>query len=174
VEIRELSEVEVRGRGRPQGAVGKIRAVHHLVAQLYAKGMKPPEIAAIVNRTSATIRNWLAAPANAELVAQYEGAEHEEIMTEAEYTLALKRRIRTIADEELLERIEADPTAFSNRELVILTADASDRTGFGKQSVQVNVNLDLKARMEQAKKKLEGLSEARTEGRVVEFVRTKR
>jgi hypothetical protein len=171
MEIRELNENELRSRGRPQGAVAKIRAVHHLVAQLYAKKVKIVDIAAAVNRTPATIRNWINSPANEELVAQYEEAEDEAITTEAEYTLALKRRIRTLADEELLARIEEDAAQFSIRELTALGADTSDRTGYGKQSVQVNVNLDLKARMEQAKKKLEGLAEAEAEGKVIEFVR---
>jgi len=171
MEIRSLTEAEVRPRGRPKGAVAKIREVHHLVARLYAKGMKPPEIAALVNRTPATIRNWLGSPANAELVAQYEKESSEEIISEVEYAILLKRRLRTLADEELLELIEAEPDKFSIKDLIALSADSSDRTGLGKQSVQVNINLDLKSRMEQAKKRLVGLDEARAAGKVVDFVR---
>jgi hypothetical protein len=171
MEIRSLTANEVRPRGRPSGSVGKIREVHHLVARLYALGYKPTEIAPIVNRTSATIRNWLGSPANAELVAQYCKEEHNEVVTNAEYRRALIERRQLLMEEELCERLEADPSQFTAKELIAGSGDAADRIGFGKQSVQVNISLDLKARMEQAKKRLEGLEAARAEGKVVEFAR---
>jgi hypothetical protein len=169
MEIRSLSQEEVRGR--PKGAVGKIRAVHHLVAQLYALGLKPTEIAPIVNRTSATVRNWIDAPANQELVAQYCEERSSEVLTNAEYRRSLIERRQILMEEELVDRLEADPSSFTNKDLIAGSGDAADRIGFGKQTTNVNINLDLKSRMEAAKKRLEGLEDARREGKVVKFVR---
>jgi len=161
MKIRSLTEDEVPKKGRPKGAVAKIRAVHHLVAQLYAKGMKPTEIAPIVNRTSATVRNWLDSPANAELVAQYCGAEGERITSEMEYRIALRRKTATMALEKLAEQLEADEID-APRTLLAIAADGDDRTGLGRQETKVNLNMDLGARLDRAIERREKLIEGRT------------
>jgi transposase len=161
MKIRSLTESDVPKRGRPKGAVAKIRAVHHLVAQLYAKGMKPTEIAPIVNRTSATVRNWLDSPANAELVAQYCGGEAERITSEMEYRIALRRKAGTMAMEKLVEMLEADEIE-SEKSLLAIAADSDDRTGLGRQETKVNLNMDLGARLDRAIERRNKLVEDRT------------
>jgi hypothetical protein len=171
MKIRSLTESDVPKRGRPKGAVAKIRAVHHLVAQLYAKGMKPTEIAPIVNRTSATVRNWLDSPANAELVAQYCGAEGERITSEMEYRIALRRKAGTMAMEKLVEMLEADEIE-SEKSLLAIAADSDDRTGLGRQETKVNLNMDLGARLDRAIERGKKLDEER--GKVIELKSVRR
>jgi transposase len=171
MKIRSLTESDVPKRGRPKRAVAKIRAVHHLVAQLYAKGMKPTEIAPIVNRTSATVRNWLDSPANAELVAQYCGAEGERITSEMEYRIALRRKAGTMAMEKLVEMLEADEIE-SEKSLLAIAADSDDRTGLGRQETKVNLNMDLGARLDRAIERGKKLDEER--GKVIELKSVRR
>jgi transposase len=161
MKIRSLTEDEVPKRGRPKGAVAKIRAHHHLVAQLYAKGLKPTEIAPIVNRTSATVRNWLDSPASQELVAQYTGEIGERVSSEMEYRIALRRKAGTMAMEKLVEMLEADEIE-SEKSLLAIAADSDDRTGLGRQETKVNLNMDLGARLDRAIERREKLIEGRT------------
>jgi len=174
MKIRSLTKDEVPKKGRPRGAVAKIRAVHHLVAQLYAKGMKPPDIARYVNRTSATIRNWIDSPANQELVAQYCSAEHEQILSESEYTLGLLRRGRTLAIEQVVEQLEeAEVTGeqLPLSKLLAVAGDFADRTGVARQTVTLNINANLESRMDGLRERHLKLVEARKEGTVVKLVR---
>jgi len=170
MEILGTRSLEAAVRGRPVGSVGKIREVHHFVAQAYAAGMKPPEIAQLVNRTAATVRNWLNAPANAELVAQYAKEHFQALANEAERRLAVKRRLAAMADEEILDRLEADAGQFNNRELIALSADASDRTGLGKTETKVNLNVDVGTRLDKAKAERLKVIDGRT-GEIVKFIR---
>lgn len=160
MKIRSLTEADVPKRGRPKGAVAKIRAHHHLVAQLYAKGLKPTEIAPIVNRTSATVRNWLDSPASQELVAQYTGEIGERVSSEMEYRIALRRKAGTMAMEKLVEMLEADEIE-SEKSLLAIAADSDDRTGLGRQETKVNLNMDLGARLDRAIERREKLIEGR-------------
>jgi transposase len=160
MKIRSLTEADVPKRGRPRGAVAKIRAHHHLVAQLYAKGLKPTEIAPIVNRTSATVRNWLDSPASQELVAQYTGEIGERVSSEMEYRIALRRKAGTMAMEKLVEMLEADEIE-SEKSLLAIAADSDDRTGLGRQETKVNLNMDLGARLDRAIERREKLVEDR-------------
>jgi len=166
MKIRSLTEDDVPKKGRPKGAVAQIRAVHHLVAQLYAKGLKPTEIAPIVNRTSATVRNWIDSPANAELVAQYTGEFSERITSEMEYRIALRRKAGTMAMEKLVEMLEGDEIQ-SEKSLLAIAADSDDRTGLGRQETKVNLNMDLGARLDRAIERREKLIEDR--GNMIEL-----
>jgi hypothetical protein len=168
---RPIGDGEAK-RGRPLGAVGKIREVHHLVARLYARGHKPPEIAAMVNRTGATIRNWLAAPATAELVAEYASEFEAEVTTELEYRQGLARANAAMAREEIGRRLAEEPEALPLAQLVRIAADADDRTGLGKTETRVNLNADLGARLDAARERSAKIIEGRAAGdNVVKLVR---
>ena len=168
MEIRSLTPQEVK-LGRPQGSLGKIRAVHHLVARLFAKGRKVAEIAKIVNRTPATVRNWINSPANAELVAQYEKEECEVVENEIDYRIELGRRAGTLAIERLVEKLEAGEID-DGKLLLAISADVNDRTGIAKTTNQVNLNIDLRARLEKAQAARLKVIDGRT-GTITKFVR---
>lgn len=142
--------VSIEQRGRPKGSVAQIREVHHTVARLTARGVKPPEIGRMINRTGATVRNWLANPAMVELVSQYAGEREAELLSEFDYSIELKRRLRTLADEEMARRLDEAPQDVPWAQLIKLSGDMSDRTGVAKQETKVNVNFDLGTRLDQA------------------------
>jgi hypothetical protein len=170
MEIRSLTAEEVRVRGRPKGAVGKIREVHHFVARMYAKGHKPPEIAKVVNRTSATVRNWLATPANAELVAQYAADYGELAEGELDYRLQLRRQASTMALEKLVEKLQAEEIE-EPKMLLAIASDSDDRTGLGRTETKFNLNVDLGTRLDKARERRDRILEARIEGNVVKLER---
>lgn len=137
-------------RGRPKGAVAKIREVHHTVARLYARGFKPPEIGAKINRTGATVRNWLNNPAMAELVAQYAGEHAIEITNELEYRTKLLLEAGTLSLESVVEQLKEDPSTVPIAQRLKLIDTMNDRTGLARQETKVNLNLDLGTRLDQA------------------------
>jgi len=174
MEIFSVDPIEKAPRGRPKGSVASIREVHHTVAQLYARGAKPTEIGAMINRTGQTIRNWLATPAMAELVAQYAGEFNIELVSEVDYNTNLKRHNRTAADEEIARRLAEAPQDIPLRDLVKISADASDRTGLARQETKVNLNMNLGDKLERASERVKAVKEARAVGghdNVVKMIR---
>jgi len=173
MEILGTRSLESAVRGRPVGSVGKIREVHHFVARCYARGMKPPQIAALINRTPATVRNYLNAPANANLVAQYEKEHYAGLDNEAEYTSAVMKEARTLAIEEIRDRLADDDTRkeLKFRELAAVAGDFSDRTGLAKTSVTAHVTLNMGEKLDAARAMKDKMLEARIEGNVVKLVR---
>ena len=161
-ELTELPQVQSR--------VQTLRTAHHTMAQLLAKGLKDTEVARLVNRSPPTVRNFRLVPANQELIASYAQDENEELLDEVEYRLTLRRRSGTLALERLVDDLEAG-VEMSHRTLLAITDSTDDRTGIGKVEAKLNINVDLKSKMIEAEKRLEGLEEARAAGKVVDFVR---
>ena len=170
MKIRSLTPDEAKARGRPLGSLAKIRAHHHMVARLYAKGHKPPEIARFLNRTPATIRNWIDTPACAELVAQYAEGYETEVTNELEYRASLRRQASTLALEKLVEDLEGDLIS-SHRTLLALADSSDDRTGLGKMETKVNVNVGIGSKLDQARERRDKVISTRVEGNVVKLDR---
>lgn len=123
--VRELSKgdlIDLLPQDEPaEGASGsslisRIRHSHHQIARLMASGRKLVEISAILGYSP----NWLSSlkndPAFRELLAYY-SANQEAIMVEA---IERQKNLGLAALEELQERLETDPEAFGNRELMEL------------------------------------------------------
>jgi hypothetical protein len=155
--------------------MGKVRAVHHLVARLYARNVPVKDIAAMVNRTPATIRNWINAPANQELVAQYAKENEVEVTGELEYRIQLARLAGTMAREKICAQLENDEIE-NTRVLLAIAADVDDRTGIGKIQTQINLQGDLGARLNRARQRVKELNskkeiEGVVQGNVVKMKR---
>lgn len=173
IEIASLTEAEVPTRGRPKGSttVDKIREVHHFVARMVAKGHKPAEIARVINRSAPTVRNMLANPAMADLVAGYQDEHFAEAENELDYRTELEKQISVLGLERIRDKL-ADPECDMPIAQVIKAVDsANDRTGLGKQETRVNLNVDLGAKLDRATKAKRGLDAARAVGNVVDFIR---
>jgi hypothetical protein len=155
--VWSLEERDVERRGRPRGSIGKVRAVHHLVARLYARNIPVRDIAGMVNRTPATIRNWINAPANQELVAQYARENEVEVTTELEYRMQLARYSGTLAREKIAAQLENGEIE-NTRVLLAIAADTDDRTGMGKIQTQINLQGDLGARLNRARQRVRDLN----------------
>lgn len=173
MKVTSLTPDDVKPRGRPKGALAKIRAHHHLVAKLFALGMKPTQIAPLVRRTPATVRNWLDSPASQELVAQYAEAEHTKVVKHEEYVQELMLEARALAAEQMVDALRQNETdgLLGFEKLLKAFEVTADRTGMARQTLSVTLHGDLGDRIDQAKARSKKVIEARVEGNVVKFDR---
>lgn len=156
--VRELTQAEVAGmtRGRSP-SVKKFRDSHHMVARLFAMGLRPGEVAARAGYSLGRVSTLSNDPAFQELVATYRDDVDQEFKETADeyFDIAISNRImaaRLINDK----LVDAEPDDVSLRELVTIHADAADRTGYPKRSVAVNVNVDFAAQLDRAIKRSTG------------------
>lgn len=125
----------------------RLRERHHTIARFVAAKMPDERICFIMGMTQESLdRLKDQTPAFQELVYHYSQrpprAEREE-----EY-LDQKHRIAKMAQLELHDRLAEEPDKFSASELLRIQDSYDDRTGYSKQSVNVQVNLDLAAKLE--------------------------
>lgn len=155
--LRELVPEDIAKLGQGDGidvpSVKRIKDSHHAVARLIADGLREIEIALITGYTPARITQLKRDPAFQELIAFYR----------ANVDLArqdLHDRLASLsfdAAQELGRRLEEDPDNFSLKELMSVIAMTADRTGFGpKTTTNINVNVGLASRLEEARKRVSG------------------
>jgi hypothetical protein len=170
--IEPLDAATKATRGRPRGAVGRIRQMHHDVARMFAAGMKVTEIARLMSRTPATIRNWLNSPLMAEAVAEYE----EEAAVVVKDAMARRQQLvaeaSTKAREEIRDRIfdDAERSAMPLSALLKIAADGDDRTGLGKMETRLNIQADIGEQLREARERAEAGGSRASTGKVIEFI----
>lgn len=155
--IRELTreDMEVLKAPRPKSpTVATLRDSHHRVARLFAMGLRPAQVSAKSGYSIARIGALQTDPSFQNLVETYRKMVDESWKAEVDefYELASKNKIvaeRMIADQ--LEEAEAEDEKIPLKTLVAIVADRADRTGHGKKSTNVNVNVDLGSRLERAR-----------------------
>lgn len=130
-----------------------IRDSHHMMARLFALGHTRDEVANMTGYTRERVGQIRSDQAFSELVAHYSKTVDEAMAQSADeyFSLAEMARIksmRMIVDK--LDDVGDNLEGISIRELVTVHADAADRTGYGKRSTQVNVNVDFASRLDQA------------------------
>lgn len=157
-EVALPAEAEVLGRHRlrqRKPIVQQLRDSHHLVARLFAVGLRSDQVATLAGYSQVRVRQFHSDPAFQELVAEYRKQKPVQdaiygpldILTQivTENTIKFARHI---ADR----LAEADETGESLpfKEALAGFADGADRIGFGKQNTQVNVNVDFAAQLDKA------------------------
>lgn len=152
--IRELTLDEVGKAGRaPKASIKQLRDSHHLVARLFAMGMRPGEIAKAVGYTLMRINQLYTDPAMQELIAHYRGIVQEQFVDHAAQAYEDYAEIHAKTRRQTIDQLdEADESGekIPLRTLLSLTADAADRLGYAKRSVSVNVNLEFASRLDRA------------------------
>lgn len=130
VYTRDLTEADVKAMWTaPKLPVAsqqlvKLRNTHHMLARLLAEGRPNEECSLITGYTPSRISVLKQDPAFQELVIYYEG------QTKAQY-LDVHARLAALGMstvDELQHRLEEDPSAFKNRELMELAQMLLDRT----------------------------------------------
>lgn len=155
--IRELTreDMELLKAPRPKSpTVGTIRDSHHRVARLFAMGLRKHEVHAKSGYSQSRLTTLLADPSFTNLIETYRNLVDQSWKAEVDefYELASKNKIvaeRMIADQ--LEEAEESETPVPLKTLVAIVADRADRTGHGKKTTNVNVNVDLGSRLERAR-----------------------
>ena len=170
VEELQPSDLEGLVRGKSP-AVKNLKDSHHAVAKLLACGIRPGEVAERTGYSRVRISILQADPSFQELVQHYRTVDAAAfIEARDEYwdnaTSVRVKTARMIADQ-LDEADEAGESIPLNRLLAIHDSFA-DRTGYGKRSTQVNINVDFAAKLDQAIKKARDVKSPLTiEGKVV-------
>lgn len=139
-------------KGSTASPLKRLSDRHHALARALASGMKAGHAGLTVGYTASRVSILQADPAFKELLNFY----RED--TEANYR-DLHERLGGLAydaAEELAQRLEDDPDAVSVGQLMEITKLGADRTGFGPQSsnTQVNINVDLATKLEAARKRV--------------------
>jgi hypothetical protein len=109
------------------------------LARNLAVGMDHKQAAAIANYSESRISILLNDPAFKELLAFYREP-YEEIARDTGTMLA---NLAKDAAEELSLRLEEDPDAFSIGQLQETVKMGADRSGYGPQTSQTNINLNV-------------------------------
>lgn len=154
ISVRELTEEDLANfKPAPANALKKLRDSHHRIAHLYALGLRPGEIAEITGYSLPRLSTLRAAPQMQDLIEVY----RKDVMMERQegvddhFTQLV--RARNLALGRLVDRLEDDDAEFSPGQLLAIAADGSDRTGYPKRTMALNVNMDFAARLDAAVKR---------------------
>lgn len=159
VQVRELDEVDIallqEERGTSAPPLKRLSERHHALARCLASGMGDSDAAITCGYVLSRVSILKADPAFQELLAFY----RQDVNSKYLDMHGVLAGLSLDAAMELRERLEADSQVdektMSVGQLIELTKLGADRTGFGPQSSQLNVNVDLAGRLEAARKRVE-------------------
>lgn len=135
------------------GAIARLREPHHRLARMVAAGLRPAEIVERGGYSHGRLSTLMKDPAFIELVAGYREKVDAAFEREQEAFVELATRNMITSERMLMEKLEIhdeEGTLPSIRELMSIRSDSADRLGYGKRNMNLNVNVDFAARMEQA------------------------
>lgn len=154
--VRELDGADLsllqEEKGSAAPPIKRLSQRHHALARNLASGMAPGEAAVICGYSLSRVSILQDDPAFKELLAFYRAdvtAQYRDLHVRLS-GLALD------AADELAQRLEDSPGDVSIGQLMEITKMGADRTGFGPQTSQtnLNVNIDLASRLEAARKRV--------------------
>lgn len=133
--------------------VKRFRDSHHLVAKLFALGLRPGAVATAAGYCLSRISILSADPSFQELISYYRSVENEAFSAQRDeyWERATRVRGQTLrAIEDKLEDIGDNVEEVSFRELLTIHDSLADRTGYGKRATNVNINVDFAEQLERA------------------------
>lgn len=157
-EVGELTraDLEKLKTRRDTPVVQRFRDPHHRLARCLAMGMRVTEAAEECGFSEARVYMFNADPAFSNLVEHYRGVVTQEFKEATQGYMGLLVSNQMKAERMIAEKLdkadeegELPPT----RDLLAIARDAADRTGAGKKSTNVNLNIDFAAQLEGAIKR---------------------
>lgn len=154
--VRELVPADLSAISEEKGseapALKRITDRHHALARNLAGGMAEGEAALVCGISNSRISILKADPQFRELLLFYRG-EVNLVYQDMHEKLA---GIASTALDELQDRLEDTPEKVSVGQLMELAKMGADRTGYGPQSQQtnLNVNVDMAARLQAARRRV--------------------
>lgn len=154
--LRELTRADLalleaeRGVQKPKALV-RLRERHHALARNLAGGMKESDAAAMCGYDLARVSVLKGDPAFQELISFYRES------VDAAYANLHEVLAGMSLDAALIirERMEDEPDKLKTDQLADIVKMGADRTGHGPSSTQqVNVNVNLASRLEEARKRI--------------------
>jgi hypothetical protein len=134
----------------PTHNTGQLRDSHHLVARLVAAGLRNDEVAERSGFSLGSLYRFSLDPAFQELVAQYRKTVVASYRDEADEFNRILLSNRMKAERRIADRLDDDEATVTTRDLITISRDAADRTGYGKSSTQVYSNAGMATKMELA------------------------
>lgn len=129
----------------------KLSERHHALARILASGSSPAAAAALTGYQLPTVSILLADPSFKELMAFYRQNVDAQFVQLHDIMAGLSKDAALV----LRERLEEDPDQVSTQHIVEILKTTADRTGHGPKSTQdVNVNVSLATRLEEARKRV--------------------
>jgi len=164
--VREITPADLAllatEKGVKPAPLVKLRASHHALARCLAGGMKPAEAGMVTGYSASRISVIQADPSFQDLVKLYEG----EAQSNYEAGMEAMRSLHLDSVELLHERVQAE--AIETDELIKVVEKTSDRIGLGPKSTSVQVNVDLSARLEAARRRA-GLDQPKISGPILDL-----
>lgn len=156
--IRELTrpDLEILRQGRSAPVVQSLRDSHHRVARLLASGLRIREVVAQSGYGHNRIITLKKDPAFCDLVESYRKDVDASFREEVDEFHGLMVENRMLAERMLNDKLTAADAAdetLPTRDLLAISRDAADRTGYGKKQTNVNVNVDFAAALERARQR---------------------
>jgi len=144
----------LRNKGDERRVMPRVKAfrdTHHRLARLCAAGIRIEEILRITGYSYQRLYTMQRDPAFKQLVEEYRGkvdaafvsSQDEFYETSTSNMLRAERQI-----EEHLDRADEDGELLPMKLLMGLTSDRADRFGYGKKTVNTNINLDFAKNLE--------------------------
>lgn len=154
---RELTAADIEmlsvDRGVKPQAVARLRDSHHALARCLASGMKPADAALATGYSVSRISILQSDPAFADLLRHYRAGDQL-----IQSDIAARYQTMSLDALEILrERMLDEPDSFRPELLLEISKVWADRTGHGPQTKNqnLNVNIDLAARLESARRREE-------------------
>lgn len=157
-QVRELDACDIAllqdERGTQAPPLKRLSERHHALARCLASGMADGDAAITCGYVASRVSILKADPAFKELLAFYS----QDVNTKYLDMHGVLAGLSLDAAMELRERLETDMDAEEKKvsvgQLIELTKLGADRTGFGPQSSQLNVNVDLAGRLQAARERV--------------------
>lgn len=151
--VRPLEDADLALLATEQGIqaspLKRLSSRHHGLARSLASGVPVGEAALIHGYVESRVSILQGDPAFQELVSFY----REKIDVAFGDLAARMAGLARDAMDVLQERLEENDSAFTNKELLAIMDSMNDRTGYGKQSMQTQVKVDLTSRLNDARKR---------------------
>lgn len=169
-EVRELSRADLSHltEKRPPNSIQTLRDNHHRMARALAAGLTTADAAKACGVSISRITSLRSDPSFADLVAHYRAlvtAEWVQEDTVIEMMRGNALKAQAMLSDKLDDAMEKNEF-LSTRDLLGIAEQGLDRTGYGKERKNVNINMDFAARLEEARKRSATAREV--SGRVIE------
>lgn len=152
--VRELTAEDFCGlkQAKTSSSIQKFRDSHHLMARLFATGMRVKEVAEFTGYSISRVSLYHTAPAFQELIAEKRKVVEEVFKDRLSVLNDMILSNGMKAERKLSDKLDDDDESedMSVRELVSIARDAADRVGLSKRTVQTNVNVDFAAMLDRA------------------------
>jgi hypothetical protein len=157
--VRELTQDDLarldepRPSAKPPAVIKRLHERHHALARFVAAGLTNWEASALTGYEPSRISILRNDPTFRNLVSFY-GEKKDALIADMHLRLS---GLSVDAIDELRNRLEEKPEEFTNGQLLDMVKAGADRSGHGPSTTNVQVNVGLAQRMDNARRRVEAI-----------------